>query len=148
MNKINKILICLFILTLISCSKLNQLSTEQKDNILGNPYPFFAQQDEQFTVSASIESKELFEKYNPLFVKYGLSGNGYSWDGVITQILQKENPLLLKVIDFDSEAGGFYVYTNSKDAQTEFLITLCPIFNDLKLLESYFKSLDRTSVDD
>ena len=148
MKFINTKLLILFILTLISCSKLNQVSIEEREKILANPYPFFAQQDEQFTVSASIESNELFEKYNPLFVKYGLSGNGYSWDGVITQILEKENPLLLKVIDFDSEAGGFYVYTNSKDAQTEFLITLCPIFSDLKLLESYFKSLDRTSVDD
>jgi hypothetical protein len=62
--------------------------------------------------------------------------------------LNQKNPLLLKIIAFDSESGGFYVYTNSENAQAQFLITLCPIFNDLLLLESYMKSIDRNNVDD
>ena len=57
-------------------------------------------------------------------------------DGIITQILKKENPSLLGQLEFDSEADCFYVYTHSPQTQIKFVPTLVPIFNNLIVLET------------
>lgn len=66
-------------------------------------------------IAVEIESKELFEKYNPIFEKYQYSGNGFNWEGHIKQIIQKENPALLKHLLYYPEAGGFFVTADSKN---------------------------------
>ncbi len=112
-------------------------------------YPFQTYEiDEHISIKAEIESKDLYEKYNPLFEKHNYSGNGYCWEGHIIQILEKENEELLNHLDFDPEAGGFYVYADDEETKNEFLKILCPIFQDLNLLEKYIQEADRSRIDD
>jgi len=109
--------------------------------------PFIIYKDNSYMVAAEIESKELFDKYNPIFEKYQLSGNGYCWEGLIKQILQKENPTLIPHLQFDPEAGGFYVFADSEKTQRQFAELISKIFSDIPKLEQYLKTADRKSID-
>ena len=111
-------------------------------------FPFIVYNNDRYMIAAEIESKELYDKYLPVFEKYNYSGNGYSWEGHIKQILQKEKPGLLKHLDFDPEAGGFYVYADSREIQKQFAELMSKIFSDINKLESYLKSADRSKIDD
>ena len=110
--------------------------------------PFVIYKDGSFMIAAEIESKELFEKYNPIFQKFEYSGNGYSWEGHIKQMLQKEKSTLLKHLQFNSEAGGFYVFADSEKTQREFAEIVCKIFKNIPKLEQYLMTADRAKIDD
>ena len=110
--------------------------------------PFVIYKDGSYMIAAEIESKEVFDKYNPIFEKYQYSGNGYSWEGHIKQMLQNENPTLLKHLQFDPEAGGFYVFADSEKTQRQFADIVSKIFKDIPKLEQYLKTADREKIDD
>ena len=121
----------------------------QKVDSMANYFPFSISDNEgHFTITVATESKELYPKYSDFFEKYGYTGNGYCWEGHITQVLEKINPDLLKHIDFDPEAGAFYAHVDTKENQIKFVELLSPIFSDLKKLEEYVKKADRSRVDD
>jgi hypothetical protein len=134
--------------TVLILSAFSQIA-QIKDKTNNSAYPFeITDRNGQYTIIAQVESAELFNKYNSIFERNGYSGNGYCWEGHITQILEKIDKRLLSHIDFDPEAGAFYAYADSKNAQQRFIDILCPIFTDLKKLEEYVKSADRGRVDD
>jgi hypothetical protein len=140
-----------FILPVLVCCFL-QASGQTDASAPINPdttYPFTLSEDHgQYVIVAQIESSDLFNAYNPLFEKHGYSGNGYCWEGHIIQILEKEDKELLTHIDFDPEAGAFYAYADTKNAQLRFVRILKPVFTDLIKLERYIKSADRNRIDD
>lgn len=111
-------------------------------------YPFDIFYDGQYVIRAELEGPELYPKYVNLFEKYGYSGNGYSWEGHITQILEKVNPELLSHIDFDPEAGAFFAYADTEQNQKKFVEILSPIFSDMSKLEKYLKQADKSRIDD
>ena len=116
---------------------------------IDNPYPFQVMDNSgQFTILATLESGELFDKYNSFFESHGYEGNGYCWEGHIIQILEQEDKELLAHIEFDPEAGAFFVYADSKETQIRFINLLSPIFSNLQKLEEYVKSADRNRIDD
>jgi hypothetical protein len=124
-------------------------SNATKGNMNNDFYPFeITETDGAYSIVVQIESAELFAKYNPIFDRNGYSGNGYCWEGHITQILEKIDKGLLKHIDFDPEAGAFFAYADSRSAQQRFVDILSPIFIDLKKLEEYIKSAKRNRIDD
>ena len=111
-------------------------------------YPFVLYKDGSHMIAAQIESKELLDKYNPVFTKYGLSGNGYSWEGVIRQLLQKESPGFESHLLFDPEAGAFYVVADSEKSQLHFAKVVSKTFGDVKKLEEFLKGVDKGKVHD
>nr|WP_288836592.1 Imm51 family immunity protein [uncultured Flavobacterium sp.] len=112
-------------------------------------YPFELQEiDGQYQIVANIEGKDLYPKYFDFFQEHGYEGNGYCWEGHITQILEKLDNKLLSQIDFDPEAGTFFANADSKEAQVKFVETLSGIFSDLKKLEDWVKKADRSRIDD
>ena len=114
-----------------------------------NPYPFdLMENGGNYTIAAALESEELYTTYYPFFETHGYEGNGYCWEGHIIQILEKTDKELLNHIEFDPEAGSFYAYADSKEAQLKFAEVLSPIFADLEQLEKYVKLADRSRVDD
>ena len=130
----------------------NQSDTTKKlkdKSKMTNQFPFkISDNAGQFTITAETESTELYPKYAEFFEKFGYSGNGYCWEGHITQILEKLNPELLKHIDFDPEAGAFFAHADTKENQIKFIELLSPIFADLKKLEDYVKKADKSRIDD
>ncbi len=125
-----------------------RISKKYDTTKIENYNPFIIYKDGSYMIAAEIESKELFEKYNPIFEKYEYSGNGYSWEGHIRQMLAKENPALLKHLQFDPEAGGFYVFADSEKTQRQFADIVSKIFKDIPTLEQYLKTADREKIDD
>lgn len=125
------------------------VATKEKNSKMTSYFPFKIYEDaERFTIMVPLESPELYPKYSDLFEKYGYEGNGYCWEGHITQILEKTKPELLQHIDFDPEAGGFYAHVDTKENQLKIVELLSPIFLDLQKLEVYVKKADRSRVDD
>lgn len=141
-----KLIAILYLTFFLATAVFSQTPKNDKAN---NPHPFeTSDHDGHFSIVAQIELPELFDKYNPIFERNGYSGNGYSWEGHITQILEKIDKELLNHIEFDSEAGAFYAYADSKNTQQKFVSILSPIFTDLKKLEKYISSADRKRIDD
>jgi len=110
-------------------------------------YPFVINDIRHFRIEAQVEG-ELYPKYVNFFEKHNYSGNGYCWEGHITQILNKIDPELLTHITFDPEAGAFYAFADTKKNQLRFVELLSPIFSDLDKLEDYVKKADRSKIDD
>ena len=112
-------------------------------------FPFELQEfNGHYQIVADIESKELYPKYYNFFQKFGYEGNGYCWEGHITQILEKLDKSLLSHIEFDPEAGAFFAKVDSKESQLKFVELLSPIFSDMKKLEEWVKKADRSRIDD
>jgi hypothetical protein len=116
---------------------------------MANYFPFqINDTDGRFTIIVETESEELYPTYAEFFEKHGYSGNGYCWEGHITQILERVNPELLSHIEFDPEAGAFFAYADTKENQIKMVGLLSPIFSDLMKLEEYIKKADRSRIDD
>ena len=87
-------------------------------------------------------------KYHDLFTKYGYEGNGYSWAGMIEQLLRKDAPELLKKLSFLPDAGAFYAYAKTDADRQQFIQIISPVFSNLRSLEDLIKSADHTRIDD
>ncbi|HRZ78980.1 MAG TPA: Imm51 family immunity protein [bacterium] len=107
-------------------------------------FPFTADEN---IVNVNLEDKEIFEKYYPLFEKYNIEGNGYAWEGMIKQILEKMKPELIEHLEFDSEGSSFCVYSDSEKVQKEFVKTIAPIFSDIQKFENWLKEIDKKKLD-
>lgn len=138
-------------------SKLNKVNytattivlTNKKSNNMTNYFPFkISDSNGRFSIIVEIESPELYPKYAEFFEKHEYSGNGYCWEGHITQILEKLNPELLYHIDFDPEAGAFFAYVDTKENQIAIVELLSPIFANFTKLEEYVVKADRSRIDD
>lgn len=114
-----------------------------------NPHPFqYTAIEGDYSVVAAIESEALFTTYYPFFESRGYIGNGYCWEGHIIQIIEKEDRELLNHIDFNSEAGAFCAYIDSKATLVRFIELIAPVFTDVTLLDDYVKVADRSRIDD
>jgi len=114
-----------------------------------NPYyPFVLSSDGGYTIAVEIETKDIMARYTPLFEKYGFSGSGESWAGLIRHILATKDPALLGHLDFDPEAGGFFAAADNEKTQKEFGEVVGRIFQDIPTLESYMKTADKSEMND
>jgi len=128
---------------------ITSIKKNKNRNKQTNYFPFkIFDRNGRFIIKAEIEGYELHSKYDHIFKKYNYSGNGYCWEGHISQILEKINPQLLKHIEFDPEAGAFFAYADSKSNQIKFVEILSPIFSNLHKLEEYIKKADHGRIDD
>ncbi|MBB4081142.1 hypothetical protein GGR28_003790 [Lewinella aquimaris] len=109
--------------------------------------PFEFSTTHGLTITADIEGN-LFDLYYPVFEAHGYSGNGYSWEGHIIQVLEKTDPDLISKIIFDPEAGAFFAIPEDDRTMNRFREVLCPIFGDLTTLSQYLESADRSRIDD
>lgn len=147
-------LVLLFAAIMFTAVACEQKATQNQSNMttlktVEDPFPFIlGDEDGQLFIVAPIESDTLFDMYVPLFEKYGYSGNGYSWEGNIQQILEKLDKELLAHIEFGAEAGAFFANADSKESQQRFVNILSPIFADLSQLEAYLKKADRGRISD
>ncbi len=111
-------------------------------------FPFqTSAEDGNYTISADLESEALYPKYYDFFNEHEYEGNGYCWEGHITQILEQLDPVLLDHIEFDPEAGAFFAYADTKASMEKFVNLLSPIFADLTKLATYVAAADRDRVD-
>ena len=102
----------------------------------------------RFVISVPVESKEVMDRYYHLFENRGLSGNGYSWEHLIKDIIADKNEALLSHTTFDSEAGAFYAYTPTSETRQQLAKVLGSVFNDEKKLASYLSAIDPEEADD
>ena len=104
--------------------------------------------DGNYTISADLQSEALYPGCHEFFAEHDYEGNGYCWEGHITQILEQLAPDLLDHIEFDPEAGAFFAYADSKTSMEKFVTLLSPIFSDLTKLATYVAAADRDRIDD
>ena len=114
-----------------------------------NPYPFkLGQNDGEYSIQADLMDEDIYEVYYTFFQKHKYEGNGYCWEGHIVQILEKTDPELLDQLEFDPEAGAFFAYAESGEAQRKFVEILSPIFSNFELLADYVQAANRSRIDD
>jgi len=94
-------------------------------------------------VASEIEEDTIFNTYAPFFEKYAAEGNGYNWAALLKVILKKENPDLLKHLDFDPEGGGFYLFADSENSQRQFAVLAQKTFADKNKLIKYLTGPDK-----
>lgn len=87
------------------------------------------------------------DNYFELFEKHGYYGNGYCWLGHIRQILEKENPALLKKSVLDGESDYFFATFKNVETFNAAMKILDPIFQDYDILEKYIIAADRDRID-
>jgi hypothetical protein len=111
-------------------------------------FPFIIYKDGTYMIAAEIEHEPLYTKYSPVFEKYGFSGNGYSWENVIRQMLEKGSSSLLPHIKFDPEAGGFYVFADSEQSQRSFAAFVSGMFKDTTRLSGFLRTAKKSIYDE
>lgn len=110
---------------------------------MANYFPFtISDYKGTFGIVAAVESPELNSRYFDIFHKYHYEGNGYTWEGIIRQILEQKAPDLLPHLEYDTLEGGFYAYADTKENQLRFLAILVPVFNDDEALEDFVSQAD------
>ena len=85
--------------------------------------------------------------FTEALAKHNLYGNGYCWEGIIQQILEKENANLLNNISFESEADTFVAYLDTLDNQLLFADFIHQICRNPQLFDSYLLTIDKSRID-
>jgi hypothetical protein len=147
-----KLLSFLILLTITGCSNVQPLESSAKQATSSETpkttFPFtLVSSLNNYAVSINLESDDVAKQYG-LFIKYKYTGNGYSYEGLIMQIVEELDKDLLNHITFDSEAGAFYARIDTEENQFKFVNLLSPIFSDLTKLEEWLKKADRSKIND
>jgi len=100
-------------------------------------WPFIIYKDGSYMVVGNLNSDTTLDKYGIFLERYGGEGTGYNWAALIKVILKKENPALLKHVDFDPEASAFYLFADNESHQREFAEFASKSFKDTAKLIRY-----------
>ena len=112
-------------------------------------FPFTLQRaDRNYVIVADLGQPDLSPEYREFFEQHGYTGNGYTWEGMVVQILEERDPELLDAVEFDPEANTFLAYVDNPETQQRFVDVLSPIFADLSILEQHVAKADRDRIDD
>ena len=109
-------------------------------------WPFILYTDGSYMIAAEIGRDTTLETFESFFDKYGGDGTGYNWAALLKVILKKENPDLIKHLDFDPEAGGFYLFADSEDSQKQFVDFASKAFKDKSKLIGYLTGPDKAEA--
>jgi hypothetical protein len=101
-----------------------------------------------YAITLPAEDEKVMDRYAENLSSLDLSGSGYSWEGIILQLLDQHDPALSSQFNFDSEAGAFYCTTTSEDAYLKFLHLLAPILQDPTQFRQALSKIDRNRIDD
>ena len=107
-------------------------------------YPFkIVSIDNGITIMSNATTDNYFE----VFEKHQYYGNGYCWESHIQQILENENPSLLKHIRFKAESDFFFASIDSTKNFNAIMKIIVPIFQDYEKLEKYIIAANRDKID-
>ncbi len=105
-------------------------------------FPFetnYVGEDEQlYQLFADFDSLHL-APYKLLFDKYGNANCPVSLVDVTALVLEEVAPELLDCMDFDEEGCFLDMHVDSEASLQAFSAKVCPVFQNLALLESYIK---------
>ncbi|MDJ1505383.1 Imm51 family immunity protein [Xanthocytophaga agilis] len=82
-----------------------------------------------------------------LLEEYELYGNGPCWEGLIEQILERDMPDILPLVDFDSEADACLLILPSEEIQHKIANHLHVIFTNETRFREYLQSIDKDRID-
>jgi hypothetical protein len=85
-------------------------------------------------------------KFEKILKKYDLYDNGYTWEAIVIQILEKENKKLLKTIDFDSDNNECYMYFKNDKKMREVAMCIHNVCKDTILFNKYLKNIDKNRI--
>lgn len=94
----------------------------------------------------TIEYEAIFY-FLELFADNLIYGNGYTWEGVVIQYLEKTHQDLLSELEFDSEGDAFVAYCASEKVQND----LSEVIHELCMNEEEFRiflqQVDHSRID-
>jgi len=96
----------------------SQMAEEMKEQLAEMPFfPAQINQSENFySVQITADVGAFFAKE---FGKHGLYGNGYCWEGIVEQLIEKKQKELLSKINFDAEADTCFISCDDENSMNE-----------------------------
>lgn len=111
-------------------------------------YPFNIYKDGSYMVCLEIgRDPKVFNSYQPIFDKYDYNGSGNDWAALVYLIIKKENPELIKQVQFDPEGGGFYLFADSEKTQRQVATIMTKAFGDTTKFEEFLKNADKEKIE-
>jgi hypothetical protein len=120
-----------------------RISKQFDSTKIENFWPFIIYKDSSYMVAANLNSDTTLDQFATFFERYGGEGTGYNWAAIIKLILKKENPGLLKHLDFDPEGNAFYLFADSEKNQRQFAEFASKVFQDTTKLANYLTGPDK-----
>lgn len=93
-----------------------------------------------YQLLAKFDEPEL-ASYKALFDKYSLADYRVSLVDVTVLIIEERASSLLDHLEFDEEGYWLDMYVEHEPALPLFISTVCPVFQDLALLETYVRQV-------
>jgi len=96
--------------------------------------------EQPYQLLAKFDKPEL-ASYKTLFDKYSLADYRVSLVDATVLIIEERASSLLDYLEFDEEGYWLDMYVEHKPALLLFISAICPIFQDLALLETYVRQV-------
>ncbi|MEJ1239703.1 Imm51 family immunity protein [Chryseolinea sp. T2] len=110
--------------------------------------PYFPAQvsaDAQFFSVQITATSSMF--FTDEFDQHGLYGNGYCWAGIVEQLLEENNPALLKKVTLDPEADTCFISCPNEEVMNELAKALHESFSTKEKMLNVLKSADKSRLD-
>ena len=110
--------------------------------------PFFPAQINQGENFYSVQiTADVGAFYAKEFGKHGLYGNGYCWEGVVEQLIEKKQKELLSKINFDAEADTCFISCDNENSMKKLATFINSELSTKEKLRQAILSIDKSKLD-
>ncbi len=113
-------------------------------------FPFrFNETNARFDIMINLNDPNVISKYKSLFKKHKLKFEGYTWQEVVSQIMEKVDPYLNRDVDYMDGDDELYISTKGKKAvQEAYLKDMLMVLLNRDIMDAYLKKLDRSRLEE
>ncbi|WP_375416126.1 hypothetical protein [uncultured Hymenobacter sp.] len=104
--------------------------------------------EQQYQILAAFDLPELLS-YKTLFDRYNSAPPPYFNGNLVdiaALIVEEYAPQLLDHLEFDEEGYWLDIYSDSNEIATQFVALVCPVYQNLSLLEQYAQKVANPST--
>jgi len=125
---------------------LSQMAEKMKEQFAKMPFfPAQIKQGENF-YSVQITSN-VGAFYAKEFENHGLYGNGYCWEGIVEQLIEKKQIELLSKINFDAEADTCFISCDDESSMKELARFINSELSTKEKFGQVILSIDKAKLD-
>ncbi|PZF71376.1 hypothetical protein [Taibaiella soli] len=117
--------------------------TRQRAN---NPFPFITDKiDAKYDLYLDLTDTLVIHKYGPIFKRNKLAFTGDTWDEIIVQMMNNQDPNLAKSMVTMPADDGLFIGGGKRNSEN-ILKQLLPILNNPSKLEDFLAHIDRSKL--
>lgn len=125
---------------------INGLPDDQVTKQHDNPFPFVTDKiDAKFDLYLDLTDTMVIHRYGPIFKRNKLAFTGDTWDEIIVQMMNNQDPNLAKTMVTMPADDGLFIGGGKRNSET-ILRQLLPILNNPSKLEDFLAHIDRSKL--